>query len=127
MRADFGRSSGRQYLAKVEHGDVMADVEDQIGVMFHYKHAGTGPRDRQDERAKPLDLLGRKSGRRLVKQQVSRAHHQRASDLGEAQLAVLQPVGAHRSQPFQPDRQQSQHGGVVQRRFVASMARQREQ
>src|SRR5260370_440445 len=39
MRADFGRSSGRQYLAEIEHGDVMADVEDQIGVMFHHQHA----------------------------------------------------------------------------------------
>src|SRR4029077_20880087 len=35
MRADFGWGSGRQHLAEIEHGDVVADVEDQIGMMLH--------------------------------------------------------------------------------------------
>ena len=96
-------------------------------MMFHHQHAGTGLCDRQDERAEPTDLLGRESGRRLVEQQEGRAQHQGARDLREAQLAVLQPVGAHSGEPLQPDCRQRQHGGVAQHGFVASMARQRQQ
>src|ERR1700755_994653 len=89
MRADFGRSSRRQYLAEIEHGDAMADVEDQVGMMFDHQHARAGLRDRQNERTEASDLLRRESGRRLVEQQEGRTQHQRARDLGETQLAVL--------------------------------------
>jgi hypothetical protein len=58
MGADFGWGSGRQHLAEIEHGDVVADVEDQIGMMLHQWHAGAGLSDRQEQRAEPPDLLG---------------------------------------------------------------------
>src|ERR1700732_1434054 len=95
MRADFGRGPGRQRPAEIEHGDVVADGEDQIGMMFHQQHADAGPGNRQERPAEPPALLRRKSGRRLVEQQESRSQHQRASNLREAQLAVLQPVGSY--------------------------------
>ena len=96
-------------------------------MVLDQQHAGAGLCDRHDERAEPTDLLGRQSGRRLVEQQEGRAQHQRARDLDEAQLAVLQPVGAHSGEPLQPDRRQRQHRGVAQHGFVAAMARQRQQ
>ena len=95
MRADLGRRAGRQHLAEIEHGHAVADVEDQVGMMLDQQHAGAGAADRLDQRAEPPDLLGRQAGRRLVEHQAGRAQHQGAGDLDEAQLAVLQAVGAH--------------------------------
>ena len=80
-----------------------------------------------DQRAEPRDLVGRQAGGRLVQQQEGRAQHQRAGDLHEAQLAVLQPVGAHRGERLQPDDRQRQHRRVAQHGFVAPVARQRQQ
>ena len=66
MGADFGRGPRRQHATEIEHGDVVADVEDEVGVMLHQQHAGAGLRDRQEQRGEPPDLLGLQSSRRLV-------------------------------------------------------------
>src|SRR5215510_5582522 len=81
MRADIGRSSGRELLAEIEHGDVMADVEDQVGMVLHQEHAGAGLGDLDEERAEPPYLLGREAGGRLVEQQEGRTQHKGAGDL----------------------------------------------
>src|SRR5450756_717890 len=127
MLADLGRGSGRQYFSQVEHRHVIANVEYQVGMMLDQQHAGTRTANRLDQYAEAADFFREEAGRRFVEQQKRRAQHQRAGDLREAQLAVLQPVGAHRGEPLQPDRRQGQHGGVAQRGFVATMARQRQQ
>ena len=84
-------------------------------------------RDLDQQRAEPPDLLGREAGRRLVEQQEGGAQHQGARDLDEAQLAVLQPVGAHGGELFEADRGEREHRGLAQHRFVARVARQRQQ
>jgi len=40
MGADLFRRAGGQHLAEIEHGDAIADVEDEIGVMLDQKNAG---------------------------------------------------------------------------------------
>ena len=54
-----------------------------------------------DQLAEPQDLVGREPRRGLVEQQELRAQHQRAGDLDEAQLAVLQPVRPHTGEALQ--------------------------
>src|SRR5262249_38942950 len=66
VRADSGGRAGGQRLAEIEHGDVVADVENQVGMMLDQQHAGAGPRNRLDQRAEPLDLVDRQAGCRLV-------------------------------------------------------------
>ena len=39
VNADLGRRAGGQFAAEIEHGDLVADVEDQIGMMFDQQHA----------------------------------------------------------------------------------------
>ena len=63
---------------------MVTDVENEIGMMFNDEYAGTGPRNCQQQRAKPLDLLCRKAGGRLVKEQQGRVAGQRAGKIGRA-------------------------------------------
>jgi dipeptidyl aminopeptidase/acylaminoacyl peptidase len=65
-----------------------------------------------------------KPGGGLVEQQEIRIEHQRPRDLDEAQLAVLQPVGADIGQRFQPDHAEQAARFVRQHAFVAVAARQ---
>src|SRR5450631_3003243 len=51
VRADLGRRAGGQHFPQIEHGHAIADVEDQIGMMFDQQHAGARPADRLDQRA----------------------------------------------------------------------------
>ena len=50
-----------------------------------------------------------------------------AGDLDALQFPVLEPVGPHLGQRFQPDRSQREHRPLPQRRLVAPTAREREQ
>src|SRR5262249_60079045 len=56
MRADFGGRPSRQHLAEIEHGHMMADVEDQIGMMLDHEDAGAGSGDRRQQPREPLAL-----------------------------------------------------------------------
>ena len=118
---------GGQLAAQVQHGHMIADVEDQVGMVLDQQHAGAALADLLDQLAQPPDLVGRQAGRRLVQQQERRMQHQRAGDLHEAQLAVLQPVGPHGGQRLQPDGAQRQHRLLAQRAFVAPVPGQAQQ
>ena len=84
--------------------------------------------DGLDQGAQAPDLLDRQSGGRLVEHQEGRPQHQRARDLHEAQLAVLQSVGAHaRQADSRPTAASAGIAASAQLRFVAMVARQRQQ
>src|SRR5262245_40469819 len=51
MRANLGRRSRREHLAQIEHGDAVADVEDQVGMVLHQEHPRALPADGEDELA----------------------------------------------------------------------------
>jgi hypothetical protein len=68
MRSDFGWRSSRKQSTEIKDCDVVADVEDQIGMMLNHEHAGARLSDCQEQSAKALDLLRREAGCWLVKQ-----------------------------------------------------------
>src|SRR3954447_22019720 len=78
MGTDLGRRPGGELAPEIEHGDAVADVEDEVGVVLDEQDAGAPRRDRLHRRAEPLDLAGREPGRGLVEQQEARPQHQRA-------------------------------------------------
>src|SRR5712664_1200391 len=73
--ANLGRRSGGQRVAEIEHGDLIADVEDQVGMMLHQQHAGSAPADRLDQRGQLFDFVAGKPGRGFVEQQEIRLQH----------------------------------------------------
>src|SRR5271169_1696544 len=87
--ADLGGGSSGEFAAEIQHGDAVADVEDQVRMMLDQQDAAAGLPDRLDERPKARDLVGGEAGRRFVEEQEGRAQHERAGDLHEAELAVL--------------------------------------
>ena len=103
MRSDLLRPTRREHPAKVEEGDAVADIEDQIGVVLHQEHPRALPADGDDELAQPFDFIDGQSRCRLVQQQKGRTQHQRTRNLHEAQLAMLQSIRAHKGEPLQAD------------------------
>ena len=87
---------------------MVANVKNQVGVMFDQQHAGALMADRLDQGAQSKNFVGGQAGRGFVQQKKARMQHQRAGDLHEAQLAVLQPVRPHGGQHLQPDDAQRQ-------------------
>src|SRR5271154_769615 len=92
--ADLGGRPSGKFAAEIQNGDAVADVEDQVRMMLDQQDAATGPPNRLDERPEARDLVGGEAGGGFVEEQEGRAQHERAGDLHEAELAVLQPVRA---------------------------------
>src|ERR1700722_1600501 len=80
-----GRSSG-EFAAEIQHGDAVADVEDQIRMMLDEQDAAAGLPDRLDERTEARDLVGGEAGRRFVEEEDGRAQHAHAGVPHEAEL-----------------------------------------
>src|SRR5580693_933641 len=97
-----GRSSG-EFAAEIQHGDAVADVEDQVRMMLDQQDAAASLSDRLDENPEARDLVGGEAGRRFVEEQEGGAQHERAGDLQEAELAVLQPVRARVRERLEAD------------------------
>ena len=85
---------------------MVADVEDEIGVVLDEEDACAAPAHLPDKLGEALDLVGREPRRRFVEEQEGGAQHEGAGDLDEAQLAVLQPVGADVGERLEADRLQ---------------------
>src|SRR6478609_5619115 len=49
VHANFSRRPLRQYPTEIEHGHIITDIENQIGMMLDQKHAGTLTANRLDE------------------------------------------------------------------------------
>jgi len=126
VNANLGRGAGGKCTPEIEHGDLMADVEDQVGMVLDQQHTGAAGADRLDQPGQPLDLVIGKAGGGLIQQQEIRIEHQRAGDLDEAQFAVLQPVRSHLRQRFQPD--DAKQGARLGRQhpLILCVARQRQ-
>src|SRR5271156_1837980 len=103
--ADLGGGSSGEFAAEIQHGDAVADVEDQVRMMLDQQDAAAGLPDRLDERPKARDLVGA---------------------LQEAGLGVWQPVRALVRERLEADDPQAALRLRAQRRFVAAVARKRE-
>ena len=44
VNANLGRGAGGQRAPEIEHGDLIADVEDQVGMVLDQQHAGAARR-----------------------------------------------------------------------------------
>src|SRR6185436_135619 len=84
VNANLSRGAGGKRTPEIEHGDLMADVEDQVGMVLDQQHAGAAGADRLDQPGQSLDLVVGKAGGGFVEQQEIRIEHQRAGDLDEA-------------------------------------------
>src|SRR5712671_5251242 len=69
VNPNLRRRSGGQRAAEIEHGDLIANVEDQVGMVLDQQDAGTATADRLDQRGQALDLVAGESGGGLVEQQ----------------------------------------------------------
>src|SRR6516162_2335367 len=49
MRSDFGWRASRKQSTEIKDGNVVADVEDQIGMMLNHEHAGARLGDCQEQ------------------------------------------------------------------------------
>ncbi len=94
MCSDLRGRPGRKFTTKIQHGDAVADVEDQVHVVLDQQDPTAGRYDLLDERPKAGYLIGREAGGWFVEEPESGAQHECAGDFHEAELAVLQPVRA---------------------------------
>ena len=99
------------------------DLSGLIGVVLDEQHAGSLFADGGDKSAETFDLVDRQSSRRLVEQQESGLHHESPGNLNEAQLTVLQAIGAHPGEPLQSDDGERRHGILTQMRLIAPVTR----
>src|SRR5262245_22025317 len=122
MRADVVNIARGQHLAEVQHGYPIADVKDEVGMVLDEEYARSLLADGLDQLAEALDLVDGKAGGRFVQQQEARFQHQRARDLDEAQLAVLEAVGADVGDALETDECEGSHALFTKVRLVAAVA-----
>jgi len=66
--ANLGRRARGEHAPKIQHRDLVADVEDQVGMMFDQQYGGAAPADRLDQRPQAFDLVAGQTRGRLVEQ-----------------------------------------------------------
>jgi hypothetical protein len=93
VNADLGWRARSQDAPEIEDGDVVANAEDQIGMMLDQEHAGALAADLHDQAAQMVDLDRRQTRRGFVEQKKGGSQDQGPGDLDETQFAVLQAVG----------------------------------
>jgi hypothetical protein len=59
VRADFGRGAGGEFLAEVQHRHVVADVDDQVGMVLYQQHASAAADRFADGDRRPRECAGR--------------------------------------------------------------------
>src|SRR5450759_4646162 len=127
VHTDFGRRPRGEHAPKVQYRDMVADVEDQVGMMLNQHHTNAAPDDLLYELSEPLDFVRCQTRRWLVEQKEGRLGHERAGDFDEAQLAVLQTIRADIGEALQSDGTQRLQRHFAQHRLVAAVTRQQQQ